>query len=126
MNIDIKGLPEGVLVAKVGIAGLEEYVLTHDGKSPIITQGPQPGSMSQVIVVPAPGWTFQKYFDIRNYRQIFVPSKSVDLKTVTVTFRVTNSFEANQVREAAEMLKGVPGYVGTETVDEVKPEEKAG
>lgn len=110
----IEGLPEGVELVRVGIPRADEFELY--GTS--ISKGPRGDSVSQLVVRPAQGWEFK--YDIRAYG--YVPTLMLTkplVMTATVTFRVNNRSDWNEVNDGLNALAKLPGYVdGTVKTDE--------
>lgn len=99
----IPGTPEGVEIVRIGIAGPDEFELIGDH----IEKGKREGSISQVIVKPAPGWAFR--FDIVSYE--LKPYKLLDAP-VEVTYEIKFKFTGanDQQRVEAAFTKMVEGW----------------
>jgi hypothetical protein len=104
----VAGLPEGVSLVRIGVAGPEDFEIVGG----IIYRGPRIGAASGVIVQPAKGWTFR--CDIKD--MTYFPVKAIDPTTIksTLTFVVTNSFDQANVHAAIEKLKSLTGFVSEE------------
>jgi hypothetical protein len=111
VGIAIPGLPDGVVCVRIGMAEPEEYELTRANGDHEITKGPRAGSMSQIIVEPAPDWEF--VFEMRSltFRPVKKLAAPVEI-TTTVTFRVTNQVDQDRVHDGLKMMTQWPGFVG--------------
>lgn len=111
--MNIPGLPEGVEVIRIGIAGPEDFEIvgTAEPGVHLITKGARAGSMSQIIVRPAPGYQF-----LWNLRSLsFDAVKTFEAPAImerTVKFSVTNQRDLDAVNDALDRIKALPGYIG--------------
>jgi hypothetical protein len=110
MGLSIPGLPEGVVCTKIGIAEPDEFELTSSNGLHEITKGQRFGSVSQIIVEPAPGFEF--VFDIRSltFRPVKKLAAPVDIET-TIKFHVTNEVDQERIQEGLRMMTQWPGFV---------------
>lgn len=113
--MNLPGLPEGVECVRIGFAGADDFEIQNDptnAEPPVILKGGRGDSSSQVVVRPAKGWTFVPWFDIKTYRQIWTPSKLLEVPEETVVrFKATTEFEQKRIAQAVEDSKMVPGFV---------------
>lgn len=106
---EIKGLPEGVTCVRIGIATPDEYEIYGDE----ITKGARAGSITQIIVEPAPGWMF--WYDIRSLS--FRPVKKLAAPTsvtASVKFTVENQRDLDTVNGFLDRAREIPGFVKME------------
>jgi hypothetical protein len=96
----LPGLPEGIVAIRFDAAGPDDFEMYGDG----IQKGPRPGSHSQVIVRPAPGYTFLWDAAKGYYRCVKMLQAK---KRITAVFEVLNSME----HESLKALLGHPNLV---------------
>ena len=113
----IKGLPDGVVLVRIGVATDDDYEITNHvdpvsrEATAIIYKGPRAGAASGVIVAPAEGYVFRPNIKTMGYDPVKVfPAKTIK---ATVEFSVSNSYDEQTVVLALEKLKQVPGFIET-------------
>lgn len=130
----VKGLPEGVeFTGSFLPASADDFELIREGPDAYIYKGIRAGAASGVTVRPAAGYVFvqtgfEQYFDIKAYKQVnarpmFVATKSLPPKTMTLTvkFSITNELQATQMETSLKAIPEMPGYISHEVAKETIP-----
>lgn len=117
----VAGLPEGVELVRIGLAGDEDFELVGG----TIFRGKRAGAASGVIVRPAKGYTFQPLQTWGGITQLWIPgppnafmvAKQLEVPemiTATLKIAVTDASEKKIVEDALEALKSLPGFMSLE------------
>lgn len=101
----IKGLPEGVEVVRIGLAGEDDYELVGDK----ISKGRRMGAASGVIVKPLEGYSFR--FNILDLNYIAVKTFAPLNIKATASFTVTDSYDKQTVDSYLKRISDIPGFV---------------
>ena len=87
------GFPEGVVWVRYGVASPDEFELYGNE----IVKGGRQTSVHQIIVAPAPGYTFVEYPSPNR----FIAAKTYEEpQTIVAAFTVKNSLDAKRIDDA--------------------------